>query len=150
MDNLAEIGAAQARQWVDQGLGQLIDVRFPEEIELWGPLAQAESLPLSCLQRFCGFSPEPHCEEFSARDLTPAERMQITQALIRHTDQRKTLLCICRSGNRSLAAAQLLRELGCARAYSVIGGVEAWAAVSSPPIQQDGGVTEANLSGGAA
>ncbi len=127
-DNAIEITAAQAREWVDQGIGQVIDVRFQEEIDLWGPLAQAELLPLSCLQRFCGFTPNPHCEEFSARDLTVAERTGLTQALVRYADQRKALLCLCRSGNRSLAAVHLLRELGYARAYSIIGGIEAWGA----------------------
>lgn len=136
VDNPSEITAAHAREWVDQGIGQIIDVRFPEEIELWGPLAQAELLPLSCLQRFCGFTPNPHCEEFSARDLTVAERTGLTQALVRYAAQHKVLLCLCRSGNRSLAAVHLLRELGFVHAYSIIGGLEAWEATSktaSPP-----------------
>jgi rhodanese-related sulfurtransferase len=121
-----EVDIGQARTWVRQGIGQIIDVRFPEEQEIFGSIAGAKQLPLSCLQRFCGYTPDPHCEEFSVRDLTAKERTDLTRALVGYADQQKSVLCLCRSGNRSLVAARLLRALGYARAYSVQGGTEAW------------------------
>ena len=38
------------------------------------------------------------------------------------------LLCICASGGRSRHAAMALRQIGCAQAASVLGGVVGWAA----------------------
>ncbi|MDA8381723.1 MAG: rhodanese-like domain-containing protein [Betaproteobacteria bacterium] len=121
-----EVDIGQARTWVRQGIGQIIDVRFPEEQEIFGPIGGAKCLPLSFLQRFCGHTPDPHCEEFSVCDLMAKERTDLTRALVCYADQQKSVLCLCRSGNRSLVAARLLRALGFVRAYSVQGGTEAW------------------------
>ncbi len=38
------------------------------------------------------------------------------------------ILCICASGGRSRHAAMALRQIGCANAVSVMGGVMGWAA----------------------
>jgi rhodanese-related sulfurtransferase len=46
--------------------------------------------------------------------------------MLRSAWGNKTLLVVCRSGNRSIAATKLLRSLGYPMAYSVSGGVLAW------------------------
>lgn len=125
-DSELDITAAQADQWLQMGCGLLIDVRFPEEIEIFGPIEDAHQLPLSFLQRFCGYTPDPHCEEFSVRDLAGEERKRLTGALVGYARQHTHLICVCRSGNRSVAAARLLRELDYKEAFSLVGGVNAW------------------------
>lgn len=125
-ENDLEITAAEAHDWLAHKEATLIDVRFPEEIEIFGPLPGAHHLPLSCLQRYCGFAPDPHCEEFSVRDLSVGERSTLTKALVTYARRHHKLICLCRSGNRSLAAARILRELGYDDAYSLTGGVLVW------------------------
>ena len=111
---------------LERRLVTVIDTRFPEEIEIFGALAGAHNLPLSCLQRFTGEQVDPPCEEFSARDLTVAERRDLTTALIEYAASQITLLCVCRNGNRSLVAARLIRDLGHPHAVSLKGGLHAW------------------------
>lgn len=104
----------------------VIDTRFPEEIEVFGAISGAHNLPLSCLQRFTGEHVDPPCEEFSVRDLTVAERRDLTSALVKYAAQHTTLLCVCRSGNRSEVAARIIRELGHPHAVSLQGGLREW------------------------
>lgn len=150
MDNTIEITATQAREWINQGVGQLVDVRFPEETEISGSLVEEISLPLSVLQRFCGVAPAHSSGRLAAAHFMVAERTGLVRALIRYADQKKALLCLCRSGNRSLTAAHLLREIGFARAYSVIGGIESWAATSGSEPLSKASTTDPRLPGGAA
>lgn len=110
----------------------LWDVRTADECEITGVPEHAIHVPLACLQRFCGLEPEPHCEVFGNRDLLPEERMQITRELVTHAARGKALLIICRSGQRSLAAAKLIRELGFQDCFSVRGGVLAWTDAGLP------------------
>lgn len=49
----------------------------------------------------------------------------------------RTLVFICRSGARSMAAASALTELGFTT-YNVTGGMGAWAAMGLPVIAEDG------------
>lgn len=104
----------------------LIDIRFPQEAALFGPLPGAHNLPLSRLQRFTGAPVQPDCEVFSHRDLDPGERRDLTRVLVAYAAARATLLCVCRNGERSAVAACLLRDLGYGRAMSLRGGLSVW------------------------
>ena len=104
----------------------LIDIRFPEEIAIFGPLPSAHNLPLSCLQRFVGVRVQPDCERFSYRDLNHVERRDLTRVLVAYAAARATLLCVCRNGQRSAVAARILRNLGHGRAVSLKGGLSTW------------------------
>lgn len=81
----------------------IIDVREPQEFALckdWREL---------------GFSTEPRN--------VPLSRFVNFIAEILHTNPKPNILCICRSGNRSLYATQALRRLGVENVWNVEGGI---------------------------
>jgi adenylyltransferase/sulfurtransferase len=48
----------------------------------------------------------------------------------------KEIIVLCKSGTRSAYAAQLLRGAGFLRAYSLEGGIDAWADEIDPAMQK--------------
>ena len=112
----------------------LLDVRMAEERELFGVVPGAVHWPLAVVQRFRGETPDPECETFSARELTPEERAVFTRWLVGHAARQSELLCLCARGNRSLVAAHILRDLGYPRAYSVRGGLHEWVRARLPHV----------------
>ncbi|MHB8409983.1 MAG: rhodanese-like domain-containing protein [Acidiferrobacterales bacterium] len=143
--NQIEIEPSQDFSILFQDRGILVDVRFDEERDAFGELPNAHHLPLSFLQRFCGIDPEPYCEKFSARDLTLRERLSLTAALLGYQRQGKWLFCVCRSGNRSVRAVEILRELGYRDAYSLKGGLRVWE--SHLPAAEQGASSECQSPG---
>lgn len=121
-----EISPAEAWEKVQSRHAIIIDVRFEEELEAMGFPPGSVHLPLSFLQRFCGDEPEPCCPVFSLRDLRREERSYITSMLLKYAHERTSLLCICMHGNRSLAAAHVLRNLGYPLSSSISGGMSDW------------------------
>lgn len=88
----------------------VIDVRESDEFaEVASPLS--ENLPLST------FAPS-----------------QVTK----HYDKRTELYMMCRSGRRSLHAAQLLYDEGFLCVYNVEGGLNAWEAAGLPVVKAVG------------
>jgi rhodanese-related sulfurtransferase len=81
----------------------VLDVRSAEEYAQDGHIARATLIPLPELER-------------RVREL-PTDR---------------TIVCICRSGNRSAAACDLLARQGFTRLRNVQGGMIAWAQVGYP------------------
>ncbi len=49
-------------------------------------------------------------------------------------DKNDEIVCICRSGNRSGKACQLLEEKGVEKAYNLTGGVNEWAKKVDPSL----------------
>lgn len=95
----AEINVAQLKTMLDQNENFfLLDVRTPQEFVQDGRVAQATLIPLQELEQRLNELP---------------------------TD--KPIVCICRSGNRSAAACDLLRSRGFT-AVNVAGGMRAWKA----------------------
>lgn len=95
IDGIEQVPAASWQAWLDHHGGLAIDVREPDE---W---AQGTF---------------PGAELISLRDL-PAESARL--------DPSTPLLLVCRSGNRSQAAAQFLTLLGFERAANGAGGMVA-------------------------
>ena len=89
----------------DDGAAVLLDVREPDEWQA-GHAPRAVHLPLSALADGAGL---------------PAEA------------QGRSLVVVCRSGNRSRQAAELLRARG-ADAVDVIGGMQDWARTGLPVV----------------
>src|SRR5688500_6067549 len=81
---------------------QVIDVREPEEWDA-GHLAEATLMPLGELEQ-------------RRHELDPAAPVVV----------------VCRSGRRSLVAADYLRRVGFEHARSLAGGMTAWAAAGQP------------------
>ncbi|XMB86373.1 rhodanese-like domain-containing protein [Mycoplasmatota bacterium WC44] len=48
------------------------------------------------------------------------------QVLLNILDKDKTVVLICRSGNRSLKAAGILKDAGFSSIYNVMGGINEW------------------------
>jgi rhodanese-related sulfurtransferase len=100
-----EITVAQLKTMLDQNENfLLLDVRTPAEFLQDGRVAQSTLIPLQELEQRLNELP---------------------------TD--KPIVCICRSGNRSAAACDLLRSRGY-EAINVAGGIRAWKAAGYPTV----------------
>ncbi len=98
-----EITVAQLKTMLDQNENfLLLDVRTPAEFVQDGRVAQSTLIPLQELEQRLNELP---------------------------TD--KPIVCICRSGNRSATACDLLRSRGY-EAINVAGGMRAWKAAGYP------------------
>lgn len=101
----AEINVARLKTMLDQNENFfLLDVRTPQEFAQDGRIAQATLIPLQELEQRLNELP---------------------------TD--KPIVCICRSGNRSAAACDLLRSRGF-ETVNVAGGMRAWKAAGYPAV----------------
>lgn len=123
-----EIPAALAQQLLALQIGILIDVRQPVEHALEGEVTGAASMPLFRLKHSLGHVLSTEEQEILDSGKPDAQDIQTFLEMVsRHHDHEGTvLLCLCRSGKRSLHAASLLRAIGYSRAFSVAGGLRAW------------------------
>lgn len=112
------------------GTGIIVDVRLPEEREWFPQVPEAIPLPLEYLQEFAGLDENPL--DSGAGVLEPQERRMLLSLLMHHASSGSTLLCVCSRGDRSLAAALLLRALGYSRAYAISGGLRTWKETGLP------------------
>ncbi len=90
-----------------QNAVQIVDVRHPHEWRA-GRIAGAMHIPLDELEHRVG-----------------------------EIDRSRPVVAVCRSGNRSIQAMELLRDNGL-EAYSLDGGLAEWAASGLPLIAEDG------------
>ena len=93
---LRKIGAATAKEWLDQDKAILIDVREPDEY-VREHIPQAHLVPLS------GFNPEDFPREHD-----------------------KIAVFHCRSGTRTEAAAPQILKTGFKEVYQLEGGLQSW------------------------
>lgn len=129
-----EIDATIARELIRLQIAILIDVRQPVELELEGLVESAECVPLFNLKKVLGHVLSADEQEVLDCDTpTPTDVQMFLAIMNRHHYQKgNALLCLCNSGKRSLHAAELLRSIGYARAFSVAGGVRVWREITSP------------------
>ena len=100
-----EIGAADARARYDADDGVVfLDVREPDETA-HGTVPGSIALPRGLLEQ-------------KAHDVLPSLDLE--------------LIVVCRRGNRSALAADVLREMGFTDVASLAGGFDAWAAAGHP------------------
>lgn len=125
-DNL-EISVSSALEMVKLNLACLIDIRQPFELESEGEIASAIALPLFQFKKSLGHTLNEEEQELLDADLPSQKDTQHFFNLINnlHYDKDYILICVCNSGRRSLPAAQLLRELGYRRGFSLRGGYRA-------------------------
>jgi len=74
-------------------------------------------------------------ERIAGAVLMPLSSFDAAKALIGKGD--KKLVVQCRSGKRSMQAAQKLAEVGCLEVYSLKGGIEAWKAQGYQVVQSE-------------
>lgn len=104
MAGVKNVSPADAVQVINRQAGAVIDVREPAEYKT-GHIPNAMNVPMSSLAT------------------------QVKQ-LEKHKD--RPLVIACRSGNRSLSAAMMLRKHGFAQVYNLAGGMNAWQRDSLP------------------
>jgi rhodanese-related sulfurtransferase len=98
MHGIRNANAAQAIQLLNRENGVVVDVCEPKEFSA-GHVPNAINLPLSSLK-------------------------DQLRNLEKH--KSKPIIVSCRSGNRSLKAAVILRKHGFATVYNLAGGLQAW------------------------
>ena len=103
---VSEISPAEARPGVEAAYAQFIDVRTPEEYAA-GHAARTRNIPLDTLA-------------------TNLDRLE----------KNEPVYLICKSGRRSMQAAQILVDNGFKQAISISGGTEAWQAAGLPMASQ--------------
>lgn len=123
-----EITLPTALELCRLGLATMIDIRQSFEIELKGAIPSTVHIPLFEVKRMLG-----HTLSEDEQDILDAGQPKDMDAMtfftmINHLHHARDhlLLCVCNSGQRSLAAASLLRSLGYPKALSVAGGFQAW------------------------
>jgi rhodanese-related sulfurtransferase len=109
---VTEISAADAGEQVEAGDGYLVDVREDDEWDA-GHAPEAVHVPLG--------------------ELSDAKLAELDEAR-----GDKTLVFICRSGNRSAEAAAAAQAAGLEDVVSVAGGMGDWVAAGLPLEPQDG------------
>ena len=125
---ILEITLPTALELCRLGLATMIDIRQSFEIEMKGAIPNAVHIPLFEVKLMLG-----HTLTEDEQDILDAGQPKDLDVMtfftmINHLHHARDhlLLCICNSGQRSLAAASLLRSLGYPKALSVAGGFQAW------------------------
>lgn len=120
-----EISPVEAHDLMVSGEAAIVDVRLAEEISCFGAIPGSVWIPLGLLQDMAGEPIDPaYADELNA--MSGQDHANLYKGLITSAVQGKTLLVLCRSGNRSLKAIHLLRSLGYGLCYSVSGGAMEW------------------------
>lgn len=127
-----EISVRAAFELQQLGMGEIIDVRQPWELDYAPTIPVAAALPLYTIKGFLGHPLSEEEREEASPDLVLAAMPTLINMLNQHRERNPILVCICRSGNRSLEAVSLLRFLGYPNALSVAGGITAWTATGYP------------------
>jgi rhodanese-related sulfurtransferase len=123
-----ELSLASSLELCRLGLATMIDIRQAFEIELKGPIPDTVHTPLFEVKRMLGHVlTEDEQDTLDAGEPTDLDvRGFFTMINQLHHVRDHILLCVCNSGRRSIAAAQMLRSLGYPKALSVAGGFQAW------------------------
>lgn len=101
---IEEIRAREAAEFVERGEITLIDVREPHEIARFGKCKGALTIPLHMVR---------HRADRSSPHFDPA------------LDREKTFALYCETGDRSLAAARIMKKLGYDDVYNM-GAFREW------------------------
>jgi rhodanese-related sulfurtransferase len=122
-----EISVATALELQRLKLAALIDIRQNFELEIQGEIPGASLLPLFHFKKILGQTLTPMEQDALDEDVPEMHDIQHFLAMINnmHHSKELILVCVCNSGNRSLAAARLLRLLGYQNSFSMAGGFQA-------------------------
>jgi rhodanese-related sulfurtransferase len=134
-DATLEMSLATALELCRLGLGTMIDIRQAFEIDLKGAIPKTVHVPLCEVKLMLGHSlTEDEQDTLDAGRPTDIDARQFFGTINRlHHVHDHVLLCVCNSGRRSLWAAQMLRDLGYPKAFSVAGGFQAWKKLQAAP-----------------
>src|ERR1700759_1065268 len=131
------LSAPEASKFVDQNAAKalFLDIRTPAEIAFLGMPAQADAnVPYMKEPDFPGWDNAKATLKLELNpDFLPEVRRRLTAKSLKPTD---TIVLICRSGDRSAAAANLLAEAGFKNVYTVVDGYEGDLAKDGPKAGQ--------------
>jgi rhodanese-related sulfurtransferase len=123
-----EITLPTALELCQLGLATLVDIRQSFEIEMKGAIPNTLHIPMFEMKVMLGDALDEDEQDIldagQPKDLDVKSFFTMINQL--HHRHDNLILCICNSGRRSIAAANLLRSLGYPKALSVIGGFQAW------------------------
>jgi rhodanese-related sulfurtransferase len=121
---LLEISVSTALELQRLKLAALIDIRQKFELEIQGEIPGASFLPLFHFKKILGHTLTQMEQDALDEDVPEMRDIQHFLAMINnmHHSKELILVCVCNSGNRSLAAARLLRLLGYQNSFSMTGG----------------------------
>ncbi len=129
-----EITLPTALELCQLGLATLVDIRQSFEIDMKGAIPNTIHIPMFEMKVMLGDALDE--DEQDILDAGQPKELDVksffTMINQLHHRHDNLILCICNSGRRSLAAANLLRSLGYPKALSVIGGFQAWKKLQIP------------------
>jgi len=122
-----EISLASALELSWLGLGTLVDVRQSMEIELKGAIPSSVHIPLFEKPLKGTHLDRSEQAGLDATQPTAADSKCFLGMIhqLQHV-RGQIVLCVCNDGQRSLYAAQQLRQAGYPKALAVTGGFQAW------------------------
>lgn len=119
------IDAPEALKWVNDKKARIIDVRTPEEFVFVGHTGMAPNIPSKLWKG-----------EYGLKDgkIEPklTDNKDFTQEVKKKFKPEETLVVMCRSGQRSAAAANALAKEGFKKVYSMVDGFEGDKAADGP------------------
>lgn len=119
------VEAPESLKWVNEKKAQIVDVRTPQEFVFVGHTNMAPNIPFKV---WTG--------EFGLKDgkVEPklAENKNFVQEVQKKFKPEDTLIIMCRSGQRSAVAANVLAKVGFKKAYSMVDGFEGDKAKEGP------------------
>lgn len=123
-----EMSLPSALELCQLGLAALVDIRQSFEIEMKGAIPDTIHIPMFEMKIMLGDALTEDEQDIldagDPKDMDAKSFFTMINQLHHRHDQ--IILCICNSGRRSIAAATMLRSLGYPKAFSVIGGFQAW------------------------
>ncbi len=119
------VDAVEAMKMAKDKKAVIIDIRTPEEFVFVGHTGIAPNIPY-----------EVWVGEYKSKDGKAKPKLAVNKKFVEEVKKKfkpeDTLLLMCRSGNRSAAAANALAKEGYKKVYSVVDGFEGDAAKEGP------------------
>ncbi len=119
------VDAAEALTWVNQKKAQIFDVRTSEEFVFVGHTGIAPNIPFKIWNG-----------EYGHKNAKIEPKLIENKDFVKEVQKRfkpdDTLIIMCRSGQRSAAAANVLAKEGFKKAYSMVDGLEGDKAKDGP------------------
>lgn len=120
------VEAPEALKWVNEKKAQIVDVRTPEEFVFVGNTGMAPNIPFKVWSG----------GEFGLKDGKLEPKLVENKSFVNQVKKRfkpdDTLIIMCRSGQRSATAANLMAKEGFKKVYSMVDGFEGDKAKEGP------------------
>jgi rhodanese-related sulfurtransferase len=125
---IKDITPETAYELVTLGLAEIIDIREAWELASGKRVEGATHIPLLPVKSFCNALDAEDLEMMQLIDDSEISIpvSELVRMLNTHRERGSLLLCLCRSGRRSLKASQMLKSLGYKHVFNIKGGILEW------------------------